>query len=230
MSRTERLLHLVQLLRRHRYAVSGAVLAEELGISLRSLYRDIATLKAQGARIEGESGVGYMLRPGFTIPPLMFSADEIEAIVLGSRWVAKRGDPRLALAAKDALAKIAAVLPPELRDEVDAAPLMVGPSTANAARNDVWMATLRHAMRIERKVVIRYRNERGDETERLLSPFAIGFFDNVQLVVAWCDLRNDFRSFRIDRILHVDLTGEEFARRRRDFLRDWRRRENIPEQ
>jgi predicted DNA-binding transcriptional regulator YafY len=92
MSRAERLLALLQILRRHRQPVTGRALAEELGISVRSLYRDIATLQTQGARIDGESGLGYLLRPGFTIPPLMFSEEEIQALVLGSRWVAARGD------------------------------------------------------------------------------------------------------------------------------------------
>jgi predicted DNA-binding transcriptional regulator YafY len=104
MSRTERLLDLIQLLRRHRFPVSGAALAEELGVSLRTVYRDIATLQAQGAHIEGEAGVGYVLRAGFLLPPLMFSTDEIEAIVLGSRWVAQRADSELQQAAHNALA------------------------------------------------------------------------------------------------------------------------------
>src|SRR6187549_3652325 len=124
MSRAQRLLDLIQLLRGYRRPVSGAVLAEALGISLRTLYRDMATLNAQGAQIDGEPGVGYVLRPGFMLPPLMFSEDEIEAIVLGSRWVADRADSRLAAAGRDALAKIAAVLPADLRDQLDASSLM----------------------------------------------------------------------------------------------------------
>src|SRR5437660_11613561 len=115
MSRAERLLELIQRLRSHRYPVSGASLAADLGISLRTLYRDIASLQAQGARIDGEPGVGYVLRPGFMLPPLMFSQEEIEALVLGSRWVAERTDAALKHAANNALAKIAAVLPSDLR-------------------------------------------------------------------------------------------------------------------
>src|SRR5689334_17148542 len=107
MSRVQRLLDLIQILRRHRQPVAGETLASELAISLRTLYRDIATLQAQGARIDGEPGLGYILRPGFMLPPLMFSEEEIEALVLGSRWVAERGDSRLGDAARNALAKIA---------------------------------------------------------------------------------------------------------------------------
>src|SRR6185369_13561228 len=121
MSRTERLLDLLQLLRRHRSPISGATLASELGVSLRSLYRDIATLRGQGADIEGEPGLGYVLRPGFTLPPLMFSTDELEALVLGTSWVkGQADDTRLSAAAANVLAKVSAVLPADLRRELEA--------------------------------------------------------------------------------------------------------------
>src|SRR4051812_49651644 len=123
----------MQSLRRRRYPVSGQELAQENGISLRTLYRDIASLQAQGARIDGEPGVGYILRPGFMLPPLMFSEDEIEALVLGSRWVSERGDSRLGDAARNALAKIAAVLPADLRDSLDATSLLVSRAEPIAA-------------------------------------------------------------------------------------------------
>ena len=126
LSRAQRLIHLIQLLRSHRFPVAGAHLAAELGISLRTLYRDISALQAQGASIEGEPGLGYVLRPGFMLPPLMFSEEEIEALVLGSRWVADRGDGRLKEGAKSALHKIAAVLPADLRNTLDATTLLVG--------------------------------------------------------------------------------------------------------
>src|SRR5438046_4123741 len=142
MSRAERLLDLIQILRRHRQPVSGQALADELDISLRTLYRDIASLQGQGAGIEGEAGVGYILRPGFMLPPLMFSEEEIEALVLGSRWVADRGDARLGAAAKNALAKIAAVLPSDLRENLDASSLLVGPGAPIAA-GDAELATIR---------------------------------------------------------------------------------------
>src|SRR5215813_4296834 len=132
MSRAQRLLDLIQLLRRHRFPVSGAALAQELGVSLRTLYRDIETLNAQGARIDGEAGIGYVLRPGFMLPPLMFSEEEIEALVLGSRWVAERADGPLGNAARNALAKIAAVLPDDLKESLDASNLLIGPGEAIA--------------------------------------------------------------------------------------------------
>ncbi len=120
MSRSQRLLDLIQVLRRHRRPVSGAVLAEKIGVSLRTLYRDIETLKAHGADIDGAAGIGYVLGPGFLLPPLMFTEDEIEALVLGSRWVSERADAPLGDAARNALVKIAAVLPEALRESLDA--------------------------------------------------------------------------------------------------------------
>ncbi|MBY0234173.1 MAG: HTH domain-containing protein, partial [Burkholderiaceae bacterium] len=167
MSRAARLLELMQALRRHRQPVAGAALAQQLGISLRTLYRDIATLQAQGAQIEGEAGLGYVLKPGFVLPPLMFSADELEALVLGSRWVAGRAeDAALAEAARNALAKISAVLPPELRFELDSAALLVGPGEAVPGGDSV-QAGLRSALRNERKVSLSYRDLQGATSERI---------------------------------------------------------------
>lgn len=220
MSRTERLLDLLQTLRRHRLPVSGQRLATELGISLRTLYRDIATLQCQGAEIEGEPGVGYVLRPGFMLPPLMFSTEEIEALVLGTRWVAGRSDERLGLAARNALAKIGAVLPQELRDELDAIPLLVAPS-GNAVVDQVDVALIRQAIRSEHRLTIQYRDDKGAASARAIWPFALGFFDSVRIVMAWCELRADFRHFRTDRIVSLEL-GERYPRRRHQLLKEWR--------
>ncbi|MET7247688.1 YafY family protein [Methylobacterium sp. EM32] len=220
MSRAERLLDLLQVLRRHRGPVSGRHLAQETGVSLRTLYRDIASLQAQGAAIEGEPGLGYVLRPGFTLPPLMFREEEIEALVLGMRWVAGRADTPLAAAAGDALAKIGAVLPPALRDRLDASTLMVGPAEAPPERID--LASLRGAIRAQHKVTIRYRDAGGAESERVVWPFALGFFERVRVVVAWCEARDDFRHFRTDRIEALTLTGARYPRSRHALLREWR--------
>ncbi len=125
MSRAERLLSLLESLRRRRYAVSGRVLADELGVSLRTIYRDIAALQAQGALIEGEAGVGFVLRPGYTLPPLMFTPEEIEAMVLGTRWVVDRADESLAMAGRNALSKIRAVVPPHIRERLETNTLLI---------------------------------------------------------------------------------------------------------
>jgi predicted DNA-binding transcriptional regulator YafY len=227
MSRAQRLLDLIQLLRRHRRPVSGAALAQELGVSLRTLYRDIATLNAQGARIDGEPGVGYMLRPGFMLPPLMFSEDEIEALVLGSRWVAERADAPLSQAAANALAKIAAVLPADLKDSVEASGLVVGPGEKPAV-GDSELPTIRSAIRAERKLRIAYVDAAGARTQRIVWPFALAFFDRVRVVAAWCELRQGFRHFRTDRIAALTLGSERYPRRRQALFKEWRAAEGIP--
>ncbi|MGP0088670.1 MAG: helix-turn-helix transcriptional regulator [Xanthobacteraceae bacterium] len=160
MARSERLLELLQALRRRRQPVSGRALTVELGISIRTLYRDIATLQSQGAQIEGEPGLGYVLRPGYLLPPLMFSEDEIEALVLGSRWVAGRGDDRLGAAARNALAKVAAVLPDDLRAALNASALLVGrgePLPTEA----IDLAVVRRSIRAEHKLGICGRGTRS---------------------------------------------------------------------
>jgi predicted DNA-binding transcriptional regulator YafY len=227
VSRAERLLDLMQVLRRHRHPVSGSALAAELDISIRTLYRDIASLQAQGACIDGAPGLGYVLRPGFVLPPLMFSQEEVEALVLGSRWVADRADQRLGTAARDALAKIAAVLPPELRNDLDTSSLIVGPGESIAA-GDADLAVVRRSIRAERKLRIGYRDTAGTETERTIWPFALGFFDRVRVVVAWCELRESIRHFRTDRILALTPSNIRYPRRRLALLREWRQSQGIP--
>jgi len=221
MSRSQRLLDLIQILRRHRFPVSGAVLAEEKGVSLRTLYRDIATLQEQGANIAGEAGLGYVLRPGFMLPPLMFTEEEIEALVLGSRWIAERADERFAAVARDALAKIAAVLPPELRESLDASTLLIGPGK-QIKKAVVDLPILRRVIRNERKLDITYRDLKGVESERTIWPFALTFFDNVDVLVAWCEMRRDFRHFRTDRIAAMTAVEERYPQRRAKLLQQWR--------
>lgn len=218
----------MQLLRRHRRPIGGAVIAAELGISLRTLYRDIATLQAQGASIDGAPGLGYVLRPGFMLPPLMFTPDEIEALVLGSRWVSERGDEHLAAAARDAIAKISAVLPADLRHELDTSALLVGPGEAIAA-GDAELASIRQAIRAEHKLEIRYRDANAADSQRTIWPFAIGFFDRARVVVAWCEWRQAIRHFRTDRILGLALLGERYPRRRQALMNEWREQEGIEE-
>ncbi|KKC38747.1 DNA-binding protein [Devosia epidermidihirudinis] len=226
MSRTARLLDLLQLLRNRSTPITGPDLAAELGISIRTLYRDIATLQAQGADVEGEPGLGYVLRPGFTLPPLMFSADEIEAIVLGSRWVAARSDDtRLSQSAKQALSKITAVMPKELRERAEATNLLVARGGPPPASIDAGL--IRLAIRDERKLIITYADLDGHETQRTIWPFLIGFFEQARIVGGWCELRQDYRHFRIDRITRLETTDIRYPKRRAVMLKDWRARNNI---
>lgn len=221
MSRAERLLSLIEELRRHRRPVSGIALAEALGVSIRTLYRDIASLRTQGATIDAEPGLGFVLRPGYMLPPLMFPDDEIEALVLGSRWVAERADPRLAEAARNALARIGGALPAEVAERLDATHLIVGPPST-PVRDAVDLTLVRKAIRTERKLRITYRDSGDRETDRLIWPFLLGFFDGARLVSAWCELRQDIRHFRTDRIVGLDETGIRYPRRRHDLLKAWR--------
>lgn len=226
MSRTDRILELLDILRRHRGPVTGAKLAHELGVSLRSLYRDIEALRRRGAEIDGEAGFGFVLKPGFLLPPLMFSRAEIEALVLGSRWVSKRGDPELAAAAAKALAKIKTVLPEDLRAEAEVAGLVVGPSEFLDARVDLRL--VREAIRRERKLTIDYNDKADKASRRTVWPFALAYFDRVQVLAAWCELRQDFRHFRIDRIVELEVGETRYPRRRAVLLSDWREGEGLP--
>lgn len=225
MSRSERLFTLLQALRRHRRPVSGRELAAEIGVSIRTLYRDIASLQAQGAHIDGEPGVGYVLRPGFMLPPLMFTEEEIEALVLGSRWVANRTDHRLRDAARNALARIAAVLPDDLRAGLEASALMVAPPGDDIPADGVDLAVLRQAIRGERRLEIAYFDANGVASRRCVWPFALAFFDRVRILLCWCELRQDFRHFRTDRITEAVVLETRYANRRQALLKAWKARE-----
>lgn len=229
MSRSTRLFDLLQALRRHRRPVTAAALAQELGVSVRTIYRDIATLAGQGAPIDGEAGIGYALRPGFMLPPLMFGEEEIEALVLGLRFVVQRGDAGLARAAADASAKIAAVLPADLRDAAMAAGLLAGPGP-KAEPPAIDLSHLRSAIRSERKLRITYTDGDGRSSERTIWPVAIGFFDQARVLAAWCETRNDFRHFRADRIASADILTDRYPRRRAALLKAWREKEGVPQQ
>lgn len=228
MARTDRLLDLVQMLRRHRLPVSGEALALELDVSLRTVYRDIATLRAQGADIQGEPGIGYVLKPGFLLPPLMFSEDELEALVLGMRWVARRTGGSLSAAAENALARISAVLPKDLKDQLDSTLLLVGPKVVTDDRaEDITL--IRTAIRRERKLLLSYQDASGEPSERKIWPFALGFFDQVRVIAAWCELRNDFRHFRTDRIIRITAMEERYPKRKNALLKTWRDMQTIGE-
>ena len=222
MSRAARLLQLLERLRAHRRPVAGAALAAELGVSLRTLYRDIATLREQGACIEGDPGVGYLLRPGFTLPPLMFSEDELEALILGARWVASHAaDPELARAAHGVMNRIGNVLPPALRLAVETSGLFV-PERCDAFPLVPWLPTLRRAIRCEHALLLDYRYAHDEPSQRRIWPFAMAFFDHARLIAAWCELRQDFRHFRADRVQALTDTGQRYPVRRHQLIERWR--------
>jgi len=165
-----------------------------------------------------------VLRPGFMLPPLMFSEEEIEALVLGSRWVHQRADRELANAAANVLAKIGAVLPKDLREALDDSGMLIAPGEPIAA-GDAQLPKIRQAIRTERKIGISYRDKEGTASKRTIWPFAVGFFEKVRVVVAWCELRDDYRHFRTDRIATLILSERRYPRRRQVMLKEWRERE-----
>jgi predicted DNA-binding transcriptional regulator YafY len=217
--RAARLLHLIDELRRRRAPVRGARLAELLGVSLRTLYRDIDSLREQGADIVGDPGVGFQLRGGFLLPPMMFSAEELEALVLGARWVASHADPELATAATRALDRVIGTLPENLRLQVETSGLFA--PDWNPTTPEPWLPVLRRAIREGHVMRMHYRDAEGRTTERTVWPFAMVFLDDVRLFAAWCEMRADFRHFRADRVLALDDTGVRYPDQRHRLLRRW---------
>jgi predicted DNA-binding transcriptional regulator YafY len=226
MRRADRLLRIIQILRRHRRPVKGQTMAEEVEVSLRTLYRDIADLINDGVPIRGEAGVGYVLGQGYDLPPLMFTTDEVEAVMLGLRWVMRRGDRDLVRAAEDAVAKVGTVLPQELRPVLFDTGLLVPPSW-RAFDDTIDVAALRRAIREQRKVSISYRNEQGHATARIIWPFAISYFDAQRLIVAWCELRQAFRTFRTDRMSEAVVLPEKYRERRAVLLKRWAQEQGL---
>ena len=221
MDKTERLFSVMDALRRHRRPVTAAALAEEQGVSVRTLYRDIQTLIGLGAPIDGEAGIGYMLRPGFFLPPLMFSPEELEALVLGARWVEQRPDSDLASAAKNALGKIATASPDDLRDRINNTGLYPVKTWWDETGGKPLLGVLREAIREERVVRIGYADESGRTTERAIWPIAMAFYEQKEVVVAWCTMREDFRNFRTDRIVAAEVIDGRFGKRRAVLSREW---------
>ncbi len=207
--RVTRLFKVLDRMRGLRRPRTAEALATDLGVSVRTVYRDIATLQSIGAPIEGQAGVGYMLRRGFFLPPLSFDPDELEALILGTRIVAARADPELAAAARRASAKIAHVLGSAASST--RLPLHAAPhSRATSADEARALRLVRHAIRSREFLHAVYRDSSERTTERRLRPVGLTAFDVAWLVTAWCESRDDFRSFRLDRFVSLRTTGEHF--------------------
>jgi predicted DNA-binding transcriptional regulator YafY len=220
MDKTERLFSIMDALRRHRRPVTAAQLAEEQGVSVRTLYRDVQTLIGLGAPIDGEAGVGYMLKAGFFLPPLMFSAEELEALVLGGRWVQGRPDPQLSRAAKNALAKIATASPEDLRERISNTGLYAVSGNWNDSE-DRLLPLLREAIRGERVLEISYADEQGRTTDRVIWPVALAYYEQKQILASWCTMREEFRNFRTDRVADARVVDGRFGKRRAQLMREW---------
>lgn len=220
MRRADRLFEIIQVLRRASGPRTASQIAEALETSRRTIYRDITTLISQRVPIRGEAGVGYVLERGFDMPPLMLTPDEIEAVVLGSQWVVAHADDALARAAVDVLAKVAAVLPRGLRDVVDTPTVGTLPRR-DALGSSVDVARLRAWCRQGRKLAFRYVDEGGASSERTVWPFLIGYVEHTQTVIAWCELREAFRIFRVDRLRDVAFLEERYPERRASLRHRW---------
>jgi predicted DNA-binding transcriptional regulator YafY len=206
--RADRLFQIVQHLRSRRLTTASQ-LAEWLEVSERTVYRDIRDLGLSGVPIDGEAGVGYRLRKGFDLPPIMFSFDEVEALVAGARMIEAWGGPALAASSRSAVAKIALALPPERRESVESTRLFA-PQFHIEARTGVALEAARQAIVKKRKLRLNYATAEAEVQERLVHPLGLNFWGAKWTLVAWCELREDFRSFRIDRILKSEVTDEAF--------------------
>ena len=209
MRRADRLFDVLQALRAAQRPMTAAALADRLEVTVRTIYRDIAALQAARIPIEGAAGIGYVLRRGFDLPPLMFTADELDAIVVGARLVRRLRDPGLHRAAETVLDKIRTALPDARRGGLSAAPFFV--SDGSVVRPEgIGLPDLRRAIRETRKVRIAYRDAQGDQSERTVWPLAMAYYVDVTLLGAWCELRQDFRNFRVERITASTITEERF--------------------
>ncbi len=222
MRRADRLFRIVQLLRSGRL-LTATRLAQKLEVSPRTVYRDVRDLQLAGTPIEGEAGVGYTLRRDLDLPPLMFTREELTALVLGARLVAAWGGTENVRAARSALDRIEAVLPPDLRDRLDSIQLFSPSFQMSPEHRD--RLDLLHTACIARTLLrITYRREDATESTRTLRPLALYFWSGVWTLLAWCDLRDDFRSFRLDRMLTTDLLPDTFTPQPGQQLADYLRR------
>ena len=220
MRRADRLFDVIQVLRTTRKPVTAAALAEELEVTVRTIYRDVATLQARRVPVEGAPGLGYVLRKGFDLPPLMFTVDEIEAITVGARMVQRLRDPELQAAARRVLDKVTVVLPESLRSHLAEAPFYVSRGDA-ATPQGVDMAEVRSAIRDRRKLRIAYVDEKSRRTRRTIWPLAMAYYVDVTLVGAWCELRKDLRNFRVERIAASRVLAERFQDHNGGLLAQW---------
>ncbi len=220
MRRAERLFEIVQILRRARGPITASRIGEELEVSKRCVYRDIAALVAQRVPITGEAGIGYVLERGFDMPPLMLTPDELDAAMLGASWVASRGEPEMVRAAQSLIAKVEAVVPEHLR------PHLLDPATSIApvaqAVEMVSSADLRVAIRPRRKLALGYRDNDGRLTQRTVWPVLLGYRDSGRILAAWCESREGFRYFRTDRMTFAHVLEARVPEQRATLRARWK--------
>lgn len=217
MRKASRLFEIIQILRVARQPVTAQQIADTLEVTPRSVYRDIAALQAMRVPVEGERGVGYIMRPGFNLPPLMFSIEETEAIVLALALVSRTGDTELRHAAKRVSDKIASSVPEPLSRILSTTALHAWGSIANAP-DGVDLSMIRRAVRTEEKLDITYQDEAGSLTERRIRPIAVIYYSETANIVAWCELRQAIRNFRADRV-KTCVETQDFFKQQGEALR-----------
>jgi len=210
MRPADRLFQIIQILRRSTQPITAARIAEELEVSRRTVYRDMAVLIGQRVPIVGSAGYGFLLDADYDMPPLMLTPDEIEAVVLGAQWVAGRGDPTLARAARDLISKVMMVVPETLR------PFIVEPSVGTPPPRVQPFEPIDPAV-----LHVRYRSAEGQETERKVWPVVLGYGEASRVIVAWCELRNDFRYFLTDRLVSGTVLDESNGLRKGELHKRW---------
>lgn len=226
MGRSSRLFEIIQILRRATAPVPARAIADSLEVSKRTIYRDVITLQAMRVPIEGEAGVGYVMHAGFDLPPLMFTADEVEAIVVGLSLLGRTGDADLLAAASRVSRKIADVLPDAADSRIDGSPLHVS-HWNEIPPAMVEYRVIRRAIREERKLHLHYQDAEARSTERTVRPIALVYYVDSVLLAAWCELREDFRHFRVDRMSACESTDSVF-KGESDLLREkWRARHEL---
>lgn len=223
---TNRLFSIIQILRNARLPVKAQQLADKFEVSVRTIYRDIAELQNQLVPIQGEAGVGYILKPGYEMPPLMLTANELEAVALGAHWVSQRGDKHLSVSAKSLLEKIKEVVPEHLQSVILDSNL-VAANFSKVVEDSINMDDVREAIRQQQKLFIAYTDVKDTTSHRIIWPIMVAYFDSVRLVVAWCESRQDFRHFRTDRIKKIDVLPENYPKNRQDLKQEWQIKEDI---
>ena len=221
MGRSDRLFEVIQILRSAETPLTAAEIAEALEVTKRTVYRDIATLQAMRVPIAGEAGIGYVMRPGFDLPPVMFTAEEAEAIVVGLALLGRTGDRSLLKAAWSASRKLADVVPDDLEDDFDT-PYLHASGWHDIPPSIIDPELVRRAIRETDVLSITYVDAKSDRTVRAIKPLAVIYYVEAMVLVAWCDLRGDFRHFRIDRIEACAATGTCFADEADHLRRRWK--------
>ncbi|MGH6871343.1 MAG: helix-turn-helix transcriptional regulator [Rhizomicrobium sp.] len=222
MRRADRLFRIIQILRRKKRPTTAQEVAEELETSLRTVYRDIAQLMADRVPIRGEAGIGYVLEGGFDLPPLMLTADEVEAAMLGAQWVMGRADAVLSRAANDLVAKIGVVIPEHLRPLL-MEPALAAPNHRKLSTDAIDMVRVRAAIRTQTKISIAYSNEKGEASRRVIWPIAVSYWEVVRVIVAWCELRGNFRHFRTDRVTEFEFLDARYPTTRTRLRHQWKK-------